>query len=162
MPCPAIDSRGRFAIDRLVSLAQLVNITDMVQERCEPLSSILSCCLAYPFERVLRTCPALGPVCVTLRRISLGQFPFLHRLRHSPASFVRQLLRSTELSDFPYSFIIVLRPWTSQCALHTLYLETNMGSPGSRAQCFRTCQGLRPRRVQASLAIATRPVLPST
>jgi len=65
----------------------------MVKERCEPLSSILSCCLTYPFQRALRTCPALGPGCVTLQRIPLGQSPFLHHLRRWLASFVRQLLR---------------------------------------------------------------------
>jgi hypothetical protein len=35
-------------------------------------------------------------------------------------------------------------------------------SPGSRAKSFRTCQGLRPRRVVQALALARPPVLPST
>ncbi len=53
----------------------------------------MACCLTYPLKRALRTYPAQGPGCVTLRRISLGQSPFLHCLRRSLASFVRQLLR---------------------------------------------------------------------
>jgi hypothetical protein len=38
--------------------------------------------LPYPLERARRTCPALSPEHVALRRVSLGHRPSLHRVRH--------------------------------------------------------------------------------
>jgi hypothetical protein len=44
-------------------------------------------------------------------------------------------------SDFPRSFIIGVCPKTSRCGLPRCRGRANVGSPGSRARCFRTCTG---------------------
>ena len=51
-----------------------------------------SCC-SYPLKRAWHITPALCPECVTLRRVSLGQPPSLHRLRSRCSGLVRRLLR---------------------------------------------------------------------
>lgn len=72
-----------------------------MQERCDPLFPILSCCLSYPFECAWHAWPALGPVRVALGRISLGQPPSLHRLRRRLPGLVRRLPRYYEAVRLP-------------------------------------------------------------
>jgi hypothetical protein len=48
---------------------------------------------------------------------------------------------TTGLSDFPGPFIIGVRPWTSRCVPGQLLPQADLGSPGSRARCLRTCSG---------------------
>ena len=61
---------------------------------------------------------------------------------------------SMELSDFPCSFITGVCPQTSQCGLLPPWLRANMGSPGSRVVCFRTCsRSSTPQGLPASRAI---------
>src|SRR6266478_8055284 len=50
-------------------------------------------------------------------------------------------LGTVGLSDFPSPFVIGLRPWTSRCVPRQLQPWANLGSPGSRARCLRTCTG---------------------
>ena len=45
------------------------------------------------------------------------------------------------LSDFPAPFIVGVRPWTSRHGLRRHPPQAKLGSPGSRARCFRTCPG---------------------
>jgi len=59
--------------------------------------------------------PASGACCS--RADSLGQPPSLHRLRCRLPSIVRDFPGTTELSDFPSSFVIVVRPGASRCGL---------------------------------------------
>jgi len=47
----------------------------------------------YPLQRVGQDLPALSPEPVTLKRLALGQSPFLHCLRSRTGGFVRQLRR---------------------------------------------------------------------
>ncbi len=63
----------------------------MMEQSGEPLLLILSCCFTYPSERVLHVYPALCPVRVGSSRMSFGQAPSLHRLRHRFPRFVRRL-----------------------------------------------------------------------
>jgi len=68
-----------------VRCSQSFDVVDVVQERCEPLflilSCCLSCCLTYPLERAGRAFRALSPERVALGRVPLGAFPLLRRLR---------------------------------------------------------------------------------
>ena len=48
---------------------------------------------------------------------------------------------TTGLSDFPAPFIVGVRPWTSRHGLRRHPPQAKLGSPGSRARCFRTCPG---------------------
>jgi hypothetical protein len=58
-------------------------------------------CLTYPLERAGQDLPALSPEPVTLKRLPLGQSPFLHCLRSPSGGFVRQLRRSYETVRLP-------------------------------------------------------------
>ena len=66
-----------------------------------------------------------------------------------------------ELSDFPRLFIIGVSSSTSRHGLHFSLLQTEVGSPSSRAGWFLHAWGLRPRRRQVRLAMAVHPMLPS-
>jgi hypothetical protein len=106
---------------------------------------------------------AQSPGRVLLKPIPLGQPPSLHRLRGYLALF-GGFLGTMGLSDFPRPFIIGVSLLGSRCGLRHVVPQTVVGSPGSRARCFRACagsQGLRPRGVQTCLAISARPVSPS-
>jgi hypothetical protein len=58
-------------------------------------------CLTYPLKRAGHAPPALCPGHVTLKRLPLGQSPFLHCLRSLRNGFVRQLRRSYETVRLP-------------------------------------------------------------
>ena len=114
--------------------------------------------LTYPLKRTGRACPALCPGHVLLNRIPLGQPPSLRGLRRPSSDVVRPLPRYYGAVRLPmpvHHWIVSLdfpmRPW---------YLtRTGTRSPGSRARCFRTRQGLRPRGVPTCLALTTCLVL---
>jgi hypothetical protein len=46
-----------------------------------------------------------------------------------------------ELSDFPRPCVISVRPSTSRCGLQLFLPQAEVGSPGSRTRCLRTCTG---------------------
>ena len=53
---------------------------------------------------------------------------------------------TTGPSDFPRPFITGVHPWASRCGLRPLGPQAVVGSPGSRARCFRTCSGSQTAR----------------
>ncbi len=115
--------------------------------------------LTYPLKRTGRACPALCPEHVLLKRIPLGQPPSLRGLRHPMSDVVRPLPRYYGAVRLP----MPVRHWirSSYFPLRPSYPlpRAGIGSPGSRARCFRTRQGLRPRGVRTCLALATCQVL---
>ena len=118
----------------------------MVQERSEPLFPILSCCLTYPLERAGRTFPALSPERVALGRVPLGQPPSLRRLRCRSLGFVRRLrtvLWSCPTSHVCSSSACVLRLPDTVCSFSPL--QTDVGSPGSRARMVPCMLGVSDR-----------------
>src|SRR5207245_8615710 len=75
-----------------------------------------------------------------------GRFPLVRPLPSIPSAtgcpaLFGDFAGTTGLSDFPCSFIIGVRPWTSRCAPRHIPSGVNAGSPGSRARCLRTCTG---------------------
>jgi hypothetical protein len=60
-------------------------------------------CLTYPLKRAGHVFPALCPGHVTLKRLPLGQSPFLHCLRSRTGGFVRQLRKYYETVRLPVS-----------------------------------------------------------
>src|SRR5262249_30320835 len=93
LPRLAIDGRRRILLNRQVRGAPSFDVVDVVQERSEPLSPILSGCLTYPLERAERAVPALSPERVALGQVSRGQLPSLRRLRYRSLGLVRRLRR---------------------------------------------------------------------
>ena len=97
-----------------------------------------------------------------LAQVSLGQTPSLHLLRHRYSGFVRRLPRyygSVRLPVFVHhripSLDFPIRPKRTGCSWE------NPGSLNFRARYVPTCQGHRPRRTPAQLAIALDRMLPS-
>src|SRR2546429_342016 len=90
-PRLAVDPWSSFAPEREVCRTQPLNVINVVQERCEPLSLIPPCCLTYPLKRAGHAWPALSPGHVTLKQIPLGQPPSVHRLLGLRLGFVRRL-----------------------------------------------------------------------
>ena len=93
---------------------------------------------------------------------SLGQTPSLHPLRRRCSGFVRRLPRyygSVRLPVFVHHRLLSLNfPMRPEGA------GRSRGNPGSlnfRARCVPTCQGHRPRRTPAKLAMALGRMLPS-
>jgi hypothetical protein len=74
-------------------------------------------------------------------RVPLGQPASLHRLRAGRPALFGGFVGTTELSDFPRSFIIGVCPWTSRCGLRRSSPQATAGSPGSRTRCFHACTG---------------------
>src|SRR4030042_3128260 len=112
----------------------------MVKERRDPLFPTRDRCLTYPLQCTGHTTPALRPGRLVLGQVPLGQPPSLHHLRSR--NLVRRPLRyywAVRLpipvhhrlvsSDFP------MRPPNPS------RLKADMGPPGSRVGCFRTCSG---------------------
>ena len=95
-----------------------------------------------------------------LLRIPFDWRPSLPPLR--PLRFVRGLLRYYAVIRLPvsvYHWLLSL-DFPMQLAIPSSR-QANTGSPSSCARCFRTCQGLRPRRAQILLAITKNLILPS-
>jgi len=112
----------------------------MVEERGEPLLPVAACCVTYSLERTGRACPALRPGRVLLVRVPLGQPPSLHPLRRAGLRCVRMPLRYYGVVRLPTSvhrrrasLDFPARPATPSD------LQAVVGSPGSRARCFRAC-----------------------
>ena len=106
--------------------------------------------------------PALSPGRVLLAQIPLGQTPSLHLLRHPYSGFVRRLPRYYESVRLPVfvhhrlqSLDFPMRPENAGRS------RVNPGSLNFRAKCVPTCQGHRPRRTPAKLAILLVRMLPS-
>jgi len=66
-----------------------------------PLTLSPAGCLTYPLRRAGHVFPALCPGHVTLKRLPLGQSPFLHCLRSRTGGFVRQLRKYYETVRLP-------------------------------------------------------------
>jgi hypothetical protein len=88
--------------------------------------------------------------------------PWLHRLRCRLPGFVRRLRCYTMAgSDFSRPCITGYGSSPSRCGPAARCRRPDTRSPGSRTGSIRTCQGLRPRRVEQALAISRPSVLPS-
>ena len=75
------------------------------------------------------------------RRFPLARpLPSIPSAAGCPALF-GDFIGTTGLSDFPWSFIVGVRPWTSRRVPRRPSPRATTGSPGSRARCFRTCTG---------------------
>ena len=159
-PRLSVDSRRRLSLERVVCRAQSVDGIGVVQERGEP--HLFSRLAASVLGRARWAhLPALRPERVTLNRFPLAtSLPSTTSAAGPPALF-GSFPGTMEVSDFPSPCIIGVRPWTFRCGLGANPSQTVAGSPGSRAKCFRACQGLRPRQVRLPLAMARPPVLPS-
>ena len=114
----------------------------MMQERGEPLSSVSLSCQTYSLERARRAMrPALRPGHGTLERVPLGHPPSLHHLRGRFHDVVRRFLGTMGVSDF-------LRPSVPRRASLDFpgrsarpHTQTDVGPPGFRVRCCRTCVG---------------------
>ena len=76
-----------------------------------PLTPIPRSCLTYPLKRAGQDLPALSPEPVTLKRLPLGQSPFLHRLLSlsaRPRSAASQVLWDCPTSRARASSVCVL------------------------------------------------------
>ena len=169
-PRLAVDPWSSFAPEREVCRTQPLNVINVVQERCEPLSLIPPCCLTYPLKRAGHAWPALSPGHVTLKQIPLGQPPSVHRLLGLRLSFVRRLC-----SYFRSAALFVL--WScptsrvrasSACVLRLpaavwgfLFPRQTQDLPVPAQGAYVYAQGLRPRGAHKRLAISTLPVFPS-
>ena len=75
-----------------------------------------------------------------------GRFPLVRPLPSTISAAVLSALfdgffGTTRQSDFPLPFVIGVRLTTSRCGLYALQQQTDVGSPGSRTRCLRTCLG---------------------
>src|SRR5258707_15387494 len=118
---------------------------------------------AYTIKPLGHAFPARCPARVLLSRVPLGPLPWLHRLRPQSPRFVRRLQRY-------YDEVSLLLPVLHRLRLLAFPIRTapkqlkrsSKRSPGSRAKSVPTCQGLRPRRAEQSLALTRLPILLST
>jgi len=152
----------RMPLQLEVGKPQSVDPVDVMQQSGE-LHILVQCCrLSYQRQLTGRVHPALSPERVLLAQVPLGQtLPSI-----SSAAAVLALFGdfpgTMGLSDFPCSFVIVFCPWTSRCVPSALAaLGGTLGSLNYRARCVPTCQGHRPRRTPAKLAMALGRMLPS-
>ncbi len=88
-----VDARSRIPLQPEICCSPSLDVVGVVQERCEPLFAVPSCCLTYPLQRSGRARPALRPERVALSPVPLGRPPSLHRLLHRSPGFVRRLPR---------------------------------------------------------------------
>src|SRR5208282_1833135 len=144
-----------------VGKPQSVDPVDVMQKSGE-LCILVQCCrLSYLRQLAGRVDPALSPERVLLAQVPLGQTPSLHLRRRRCSGFVRRLPRyygSVRLPVFVHHRLLSLdfpmRPENAG-------LRGNPGSLNFRARCFATCQGHRPRRTPAELAMSLSRLLPS-
>ena len=109
---------------------------------------------------VARPC-GQSPGCWSLPQRTRSQVPSLHRLLGRLPDVVRRLLRY-------YGPVRLPRPCIAQSghcrplqARSAFFSRRVVGSPGSRATSFHTCEVLRPRRAVRALALMRPSVLPS-
>ena len=136
-----IDAARDIPLEAEIRLSQGIHDGNVVHEARELELSFSDCNLTYPSQRVLHPFPALYPAGVLLGRVPLGQSASLHPLRHwLYPSFVRGLRRYYRSVRLPLlvhhrraPFGFPTRPWRLP--------KASSGSPGSRASCFRACNG---------------------
>ena len=152
----------RVPLQLRVSKPQGVDPVDVMHQSGELYILVRFCRLSYLRQLAWRVYPALSPERVLLAQIPLGQTPSLHLLRHRYSGFVRRLPRyygSVRLPVFVHhripSLDFPIRPESTGC------LRENPGSLNFRARYVPTCQGHRPRRTPAQLAMALDRILPS-
>ena len=110
--------------------------------------------LTYPPQRLWHAFPALSPARGLPKRISLGRSPSLHPLRRRLLGVVRGLRGYYGIVRLPMfvhhrrvSLDFPMRPAGPSP-------QVNMGPPGSRARCFRTCTGSRTARGSAASCVS--------
>ena len=153
LPCHPVYSRYRVALQGVERQLEQVGI-DVVQQRGEPFLLPDLCCLTYALQRLGHASPHLRAVRALPDRVPLDPRPLLCRLRRrKTAGLVRRLHRSYGRVSFLGSCIA---GYGSSPSRHgpAMHRRPSPRSPGSRARSFRTCQGLRPRRVHQTLALA--------
>ena len=127
----------------------------MVEERGELRLLVYPCCFSHTVKRTRRACPALRPERVLLSHVPLRQAPSLHRFRHRLRSIVRRLRRYCRPVQLPRPCIIGSRRLAFPMRPTRPSRWAVPGFPGSRAERFRSCWGLRPRGVNPNLAFST-------
>jgi hypothetical protein len=166
----------RVPLQLRVSKPQGVDPVDVMHQSGEPCILVRFCRLSYLRQLAWRDkrpqrqrpvagdplYPALSPDRVLLAQVPLGQTPSLHLLRHRYSGFVRKLPRYYESVRLPVfvhhripSLDFPIRPKRTGCSWE------NPGSLNFRARYVPTCQGHRPRRTPAQLAITLDRMLPS-
>ena len=90
LPCHSVHTRGGLALERKERRPECV-VIDTVEKCGEPLLLPVPCGLPYTAQRLGHALPALSPVRALLIRVSLGPYPWLHRLRRRRPGFVRRL-----------------------------------------------------------------------
>jgi len=141
LPRHPIDTARGLPLEAEIRLPQGVHAGDVMHEARELELSLSDCNLTYSPQRALHPFPALYPASVLLGRVPLGQSASLHPLRHRLSSgFVRGLRRYYRSVRLPLlvhhrraPFGFPTRPWRLP--------KASSGSPGSRASCFRACDG---------------------
>ena len=93
LPRLTVDPRRRLPLQRVVGLAQMVDVVDVVQERREPHLLVPLRNLPYPLQHTERADPVLCPGRGVLARVPFGQPPSLHSLRRRSPGLVRELRR---------------------------------------------------------------------
>jgi len=159
LPCHAIHSGRRIPLELGVGEPEKGDV-HMVQERSEPLLLLQPCSLPYAFKTSGHAIPARSPEHAWLEHVSLGPFPWLHRLRSRLLCVVPRFVATMEGPDFSRPCIIGYGsrlPDADRCCSKRPIARPS----GSRARNVSACWDLRPRRIDAQLALAPNLVLPS-
>src|SRR5262249_42305711 len=113
----------------------------MVQQSCELLLPVLSCCFAHTLQPAWPGFPARCPAQVKLPRVFLGLRPSLHNLRRRTPAFVRLLRRYYATVRLPTAVHEGLAAHRVLPPAHPVAWWAAVGSPGSRARSFTACMG---------------------
>src|SRR4029453_4699853 len=78
--------------------------------------------------------------------LHLGVFPLASPLSSTASAASETALFGSfagtmGLSDFPWPYIIGVRPWTFRCGLRFTLSHTDTGAPDFRTRCLRACAG---------------------
>src|SRR3989454_4990581 len=92
-PRLAIDSRGGVSLQRVVRRPQVLDVVDVMQERCEPHRLVPLSRFTHPLQRTARAIPTQCSGRVLLARVPFGQAPSLRPLRGRTRGVVRRLRR---------------------------------------------------------------------
>ena len=129
----------RILLNRKKRCPQSINVV-VVEERSEPLLPISTCCLTYPLERAEHIFPALSPERVTLGRVPLGHLPSVASAA-GPSALFGDFEGRTPMTNRRGKSDSSTVPSTSRHGLDFSPLQTDVGSPGSRAGWFHACLG---------------------
>jgi hypothetical protein len=141
LPRLPIHTSGRIPLEVVIRLSQGIRRPDVMHETCALELLIPHGSLAYPPQRTLHPFPALNPADVLLSRVPLGQKSSLHPLRGRWRSgFVRGLRRYYPSVRLPLP-VHHRRTPLGFPTRPALLPRADKGSPGSRAYCFRACDG---------------------